>query len=110
MAELAAAGRPAILVPFPAATDDHQTANARAFSEAGGGWLMPQAELTPERLSERLAALFGDPSALARAASCAGAFAHRDAAARLADLVCGLRGRNGDGGSRDGAEPEEAAA
>jgi UDP-N-acetylglucosamine--N-acetylmuramyl-(pentapeptide) pyrophosphoryl-undecaprenol N-acetylglucosamine transferase len=110
VAELAAAGRPAILVPFPAATDDHQTANARAFAEAGGGWLMPQAELTPERLSERLAALFGEPATLARAASCAGGFARRDAAARLADLVCGLRGRNGDGGSRDDTEPEEAAA
>jgi UDP-N-acetylglucosamine--N-acetylmuramyl-(pentapeptide) pyrophosphoryl-undecaprenol N-acetylglucosamine transferase len=110
VAELAAAGRPAILVPFPAATDDHQTANARALAEAGGGWLMPQSELTAERLTERLAALFGEPATLTRAASCAGAFARRDAAARLADLVCDLRGRNGDGGSRDGAEPEEAAA
>ena len=47
VAELAAAGRPAILVPYPSAAEDHQTSNAVAFVEAGGGWLMPQAALTP---------------------------------------------------------------
>ena len=44
VAELAAAGRPAILLPYPHATDDHQTANAAAFAGAGAGWLMPEAE------------------------------------------------------------------
>ena len=43
VAELAAAGRPAILLPYPHATDDHQTANATAFAGAGAGWLMPEA-------------------------------------------------------------------
>ena len=42
IAELAAVGRPALLVPYPHATDDHQTANARAFAEAGAGWVIPQ--------------------------------------------------------------------
>ena len=51
VAELAAAGVPAILVPFPAAVDDHQTANARFLVDAGAGWLMPQAQFTPGQLA-----------------------------------------------------------
>lgn len=51
VAELAAAGVPAILVPFPAAVDDHQTANARFLVDAGAGWLVPQAEFTPGQLA-----------------------------------------------------------
>ena len=51
VAELSAAGVPAILVPFPAAVDDHQTANARFLADAGAGWLMPQSEFTPGRLA-----------------------------------------------------------
>ena len=52
--ELAAVGAAAVFVPFPAAVDDHQTVNARFLVEAGGGWLMPQATLTPESLAEML--------------------------------------------------------
>ena len=51
VAELAAIGRPAVLIPYPYATDDHQTANARAFAEAGGGWVIAQPELAPGHLS-----------------------------------------------------------
>jgi UDP-N-acetylglucosamine--N-acetylmuramyl-(pentapeptide) pyrophosphoryl-undecaprenol N-acetylglucosamine transferase len=51
IAELAAAGVASILVPFPHAVDDHQTANARFLSQAGAAMLLPQAELTPERLA-----------------------------------------------------------
>ena len=51
VAELAAAGVPSILVPFPAAVDDHQTGNARFLSSAGAAILLPQKELTPERLA-----------------------------------------------------------
>src|SRR5262245_23371544 len=51
VAELAAAGAPAVLVPFPHAVDDHQTTNARFLSEAGAAVLLPQGELTPERLA-----------------------------------------------------------
>jgi len=54
VAELAAAGVPAILVPFPAAVDDHQTANARHLTDSGAGWLMPQSEFTPEALAARI--------------------------------------------------------
>ena len=52
--ELAAVGAPAAFVPFPSAVDDHQTFNARFLVEQGGGWLMPQATLTPESLAEML--------------------------------------------------------
>tara|TARA_R110002072_G_scaffold27892_2_gene90403 strand:- start:4103 stop:5290 length:1188 start_codon:yes stop_codon:yes gene_type:complete len=95
IAELAAAGRPAILVPYPHATDDHQSGNARAFSEAGGGWLMPQATLTPASLADRLNELLNHPETLVRAAACARAFAQPQAAERLADLVCGVQPSNG---------------
>ncbi|HZB93208.1 MAG TPA: undecaprenyldiphospho-muramoylpentapeptide beta-N-acetylglucosaminyltransferase, partial [Stellaceae bacterium] len=52
MAELAMVGRPAILVPYPHAADDHQTANARALEKAGGAWVVPQAEFTAAALAE----------------------------------------------------------
>jgi len=55
--ELAAVGAAALLVPFPAAVDDHQTRNARFLVEAGAGWLLPQAELTPQRLADLLAGM-----------------------------------------------------
>lgn len=90
MAELTALGRPAILVPYPHAIDDHQTANARAVDEAGGAWLMPQPAFTPEALASRLESLFTQPGTLARAAGCARAAGRPDAAARLADLVAAL--------------------
>jgi UDP-N-acetylglucosamine--N-acetylmuramyl-(pentapeptide) pyrophosphoryl-undecaprenol N-acetylglucosamine transferase len=90
VAELAAAGRPALLVPYPHAMDDHQTANAGEFANAGGGWTLPQGELTPAGLAERLVALFADPSLLARAASASRRFARDDAAEHLAGLVQSL--------------------
>ncbi|HXZ55063.1 MAG TPA: undecaprenyldiphospho-muramoylpentapeptide beta-N-acetylglucosaminyltransferase [Burkholderiales bacterium] len=52
IAELAAAGVPAVLVPFPHAVDDHQTTNARFLADAGAAALVPQSELTPERLAQ----------------------------------------------------------
>lgn len=87
MAELTTLGRPAILVPYPYAIDDHQTANARALDEAGGGWLMPQTGFTAPALAARLQSLFAQAETLARAAQCAKNSGRPDAAARLADLV-----------------------
>ena len=109
VAELTVAGRPAILVPYPFAADDHQSANAQALAQAGGGWLMPQSGLNAERLAERLLSLLSTPASLARAARCARSIAHEDAAERLADLVCGLSEDNGDG-LDDAADSKEAAA
>ena len=89
-------GRPAILIPYPHAVDDHQTFNAHALDEAGGGWLMAQQTFTPEGLAERLQSLFSMPKMLTRAAHCARAAGHPDAAVRLADAVCDLIGSNGE--------------
>ena len=52
--EIAAVGAAALFVPFPFAVDDHQTANARFLVDQGAGWLLPQGELSPERLAEML--------------------------------------------------------
>lgn len=90
VAELTAAGRPAILVPYPHAMDDHQRANALAVAASGGAWVMPQTELTPETLAARLLSLLTDPADLERAAAAAHAWGGIDAAARLADTVLAL--------------------
>jgi UDP-N-acetylglucosamine--N-acetylmuramyl-(pentapeptide) pyrophosphoryl-undecaprenol N-acetylglucosamine transferase len=87
MAELTVVGRPAILVPYMHAIDDHQTANAHALEAAGGGWLIPQESFTAESLSARLASLLASPGTLERAALCAKTAGRPDAVARLADLV-----------------------
>lgn len=89
IAELAACGRPAVLVPYPYATDDHQSANARAFAEAGAGWVTPQKALQPEALAGRLLQLFGD-AALASASAAARRFGRPEAARHLADVTLGL--------------------
>ena len=90
VAELAAAGRPAILVPYPHATDDHQAANARAFAAAGAGWLVPQSGLSPPTLTSLLTERLADGAGLARAAAQARSFAPDDAAERLARIVFAL--------------------
>jgi UDP-N-acetylglucosamine--N-acetylmuramyl-(pentapeptide) pyrophosphoryl-undecaprenol N-acetylglucosamine transferase len=90
IAELAAVGRPAILVPYPHAMDDHQTANAAAFAQSGGGWAIPQTEFSPSVLAERITVLAADPAALAAAAAAARRFARDDAAESLAALAQGL--------------------
>ncbi|MBL8834773.1 MAG: undecaprenyldiphospho-muramoylpentapeptide beta-N-acetylglucosaminyltransferase [Alphaproteobacteria bacterium] len=95
VAELAVVGRPAILVPYPFAADDHQTDNARAFAAAGGGWQVANDAFTPAELAQRLARLADAPRDLATAASAARSFGRPDAAARLADLVASLAGANG---------------
>jgi UDP-N-acetylglucosamine--N-acetylmuramyl-(pentapeptide) pyrophosphoryl-undecaprenol N-acetylglucosamine transferase len=87
IAELTAAGRPAILVPLPSATDDHQTANAREMAKAGGARMIPQSRFTPVELAKQMQKLGLEPAALATAAGRARAVGHPDAAARLADLV-----------------------
>ena len=111
IADMPALGRPAILIPFPFAMDDHQTANARALEAAGGGWLMPQAALDPAGLGARIAELLADPEALASAAAKARAFGTVEAAEKLADAVQDLAGTvlgNGDGAT--GRPRQEVAA
>ncbi len=90
VAELAVAGRPAILVPLPGAIDDHQSANAEALVAARGASMMAQRDFTPEALAERLTALLATPDLLAHAAAAARNLARPDAAARLAELTLSL--------------------
>lgn len=92
MAELMAVGRPALLVPYPHAIDDHQTANAQALAEAGGAVLMPQPEFTAASVAARLERLFTDPATLSGMAQRAREAGYPDAAERLADLVGDLAG------------------
>jgi len=87
IAELTVAGRPAILIPFGAATDDHQTVNAREMTEAGGARTIPQPQFTPETLARQVEALAADPGALANAAARALSVGRPHAARDFADLV-----------------------
>jgi UDP-N-acetylglucosamine--N-acetylmuramyl-(pentapeptide) pyrophosphoryl-undecaprenol N-acetylglucosamine transferase len=87
VAELSAAGKPAIMVPFPFAADDHQRKNAEAIERAGAGRMILQAELTPERLAKELLWLVRDPQQLFRMAEANRRLAHPDAARRVVDLA-----------------------
>ena len=87
MAELAVIGRPAILVPFAAAMDDHQSANAAEFIAAGAGRLLTERQFTPSAVATAVAALTTHASVLADAARAAKTVARPDAGARLADLA-----------------------
>jgi UDP-N-acetylglucosamine--N-acetylmuramyl-(pentapeptide) pyrophosphoryl-undecaprenol N-acetylglucosamine transferase len=87
LAEIAAAGLPALLVPFPHAVDDHQTANARSFVEAGAARLIPESAQLASQLGEALRELAADPAARLAMAEAARALAHADAAERVAEIV-----------------------
>jgi UDP-N-acetylglucosamine--N-acetylmuramyl-(pentapeptide) pyrophosphoryl-undecaprenol N-acetylglucosamine transferase len=82
--EIAAAGRPAVLVPYPHATADHQTANASWMTDAGAAVTIADSELTPDLLASRVSKLLGDPEGLARMAAASLALAKPDAAKRIA--------------------------
>lgn len=86
VSELTAAGLPALLVPFPFAIDDHQTANARYLSEAGAAILMPQSELTGERLAAEIQSLLAQPERLADMSRQSRRQARLDAAREVASL------------------------
>ncbi len=94
VSELLLLARPALLVPYPFAADDHQTANAARLASAGAARILPQTELSPERLAGILAELMGSPGTLSAMAHAAAALARPDAAAVLADAVLSLA--NGD--------------
>jgi len=99
IAELTVVGRPAILIPFAHATDDHQTANAEGLSDAGGGWIIQQEGLTAKLLSQRLAALLSTSPTLTNAAKCAAKMGKPEATGNLADLVVSVISDNGNGGN-----------
>jgi UDP-N-acetylglucosamine--N-acetylmuramyl-(pentapeptide) pyrophosphoryl-undecaprenol N-acetylglucosamine transferase len=87
VAELSACGLPALLVPYPYATANHQEANARAMQRAGGAIVLPDEQLTAESLTERIAGLVDRPDRLEAMGKRSLGFATPDAAERLADVV-----------------------
>lgn len=90
VAELCAAGIPALYIPLPWAADDHQTANAQAVTRVGGAEVLPQATTTPAYLATRLRALVGDRALVARMSHAARSLARPQAAAEVAELVQGI--------------------
>ncbi len=91
--EVAAAGLPAILVPYPHASADHQTSNARYMERAGAAVVIPDDELDGPRLAREVGALLAAPQRMAAMANAARAVAKPDAAQRIADELLALAGR-----------------
>jgi UDP-N-acetylglucosamine--N-acetylmuramyl-(pentapeptide) pyrophosphoryl-undecaprenol N-acetylglucosamine transferase len=87
VAEITAAGKPAVFIPFPRAADDHQRRNAEAIAKAGAAVLMDESALTPELLVKTLAGMFRDPMHLRVMGEKARSLAHRDAAGQVAEMV-----------------------
>jgi UDP-N-acetylglucosamine--N-acetylmuramyl-(pentapeptide) pyrophosphoryl-undecaprenol N-acetylglucosamine transferase len=92
IAELTAVGRPAILVPLPIATDDHQAVNTREMVKAGGARMIRQDAFQPKELAKQIQAMAMNPGSLANAAHCAFNCGRPDAARDLADLVESMSG------------------
>jgi UDP-N-acetylglucosamine--N-acetylmuramyl-(pentapeptide) pyrophosphoryl-undecaprenol N-acetylglucosamine transferase len=90
--EVAAAGKPAIFVPFPRATDDHQKKNAQALVSAGAAAMLEEANLTGTSLAETVAKLFGDPALLQQMGKSAKALSHPNAAQDVARMAAALAG------------------
>jgi len=92
IAELTAVGRPAILVPLPIATDDHQAANTREVVAAGGARSIRQSKFTAAELAKQIQAMAQQPETLANAAHAAWNCGYPKAASDLADLIEGFGG------------------
>ena len=85
--EIAAVGRPAVLVPYPHATADHQSANAAWMAGAGAATVIEDAEMSPARLAAEVGALLGDEARLAAMAAASATLAKPDAAKRIAGIA-----------------------
>ena len=109
VAELTAAGRPAVLVPYLHAMDDHQTANARAIEDAGGAWVMPQTAFCAKSVADRLEMLLAVPQGLIVAAEKMRAAGTPDAVDLLANVVLAQAPANG-GVNPVLPKPQEKAA
>jgi UDP-N-acetylglucosamine--N-acetylmuramyl-(pentapeptide) pyrophosphoryl-undecaprenol N-acetylglucosamine transferase len=108
--EIAAAGRPAILIPYPQATGDHQTTNARWMAAGGAAVVIPDSDLTPQSLSAAIAELLADEDRLRSMSIAARRLARPDAAERIAREVLEtareMRGGPDDARARDSATRE----
>ena len=92
VAELTAAGKPAVLVPFPRAADDHQTRNAEALERAGAAVLLEESQLNRERLVETVSALMGDRARLENMRKAAHELSHPNAGSDIAVMAAQLAG------------------
>jgi UDP-N-acetylglucosamine--N-acetylmuramyl-(pentapeptide) pyrophosphoryl-undecaprenol N-acetylglucosamine transferase len=99
--EIAAAGKPAIFVPFPRAADDHQKVNAQALERAGAAVLLEESQLTGERLAEAVDVLFKAPAKLRQMGESARTLAHPKAAEDVARMAAELAGRASLPSARD---------
>jgi UDP-N-acetylglucosamine--N-acetylmuramyl-(pentapeptide) pyrophosphoryl-undecaprenol N-acetylglucosamine transferase len=86
-AEVAAAGRAAIFIPFGAATDSHQLRNAQEMARAGAGRVIPEQELTPERLTGEIFSLLDQPQEIERQSHAARSLARPDAARDIVNII-----------------------
>lgn len=93
VADISVIGRPSVLIPFAAATDDHQTANARGLVEAGAAVLIPENRLDAAALADQMAAILGQPQAAEQMARNALGQGRPDATERLVALVEALAGK-----------------
>ncbi len=94
VAEVTAAAKPAIFIPLPTAADDHQRKNAETLVNADAGRIIPQADLTPERLLLEISTLLGNAGRLDAMAAAARKFAHPNAAAEIAGIAARVAGKN----------------
>jgi len=94
VAELAAGGKPAVLIPFAQAADDHQRRNAEVMAQAGAARVLLEGDLTPEQLQGTLSDLLTQPEKLREMAESARSLAHPDAAERIAGMAMALARRD----------------
>jgi UDP-N-acetylglucosamine--N-acetylmuramyl-(pentapeptide) pyrophosphoryl-undecaprenol N-acetylglucosamine transferase len=94
VAEITAGSKPAIFIPLPTAADDHQRKNAQALVDAKAARIIPQAELSPERLVLEVSELLGDAAKLESMSSAARGFAHPNAAAEIAAMAVRVAGKS----------------
>jgi UDP-N-acetylglucosamine--N-acetylmuramyl-(pentapeptide) pyrophosphoryl-undecaprenol N-acetylglucosamine transferase len=95
VAEITAAGKPAIFVPFPRAADDHQRVNAEALARVGAAVVVEESKLEGVWLAETIAALLGDPPRLAAVSAAARELAHPNAAREIAEMAARVAGIDG---------------
>jgi UDP-N-acetylglucosamine--N-acetylmuramyl-(pentapeptide) pyrophosphoryl-undecaprenol N-acetylglucosamine transferase len=90
LTEISLAGLPSILVPYPYAADDHQTANAKVFSEAGAAELIQQEDLTADSLAKLLSGLLADPETLSKMSGAAKSLAIPDAPEKVTAAILAI--------------------
>ena len=93
VAEIAAAGKAAIFIPFPRAADDHQKRNAEALERLGAAMMLEESKLTPDSLMQMITALLADPASLQKMGAAARAMSHPQAAQEIAEMAVAVSKR-----------------